>query len=300
MFMKGADDLKKLISVLMTVILLNAALFSSASADEGDPFSGVPSNVVIRVSDLDESGTLIYVGVDLAVFQDEDKDGIFQVKENKVKRFITDHINITQDLGSPADYKKGVVHKLAMRTLYVPTGPEGEGTGEIVIADYDNGKEGWVLIPNSEFIPTYFASQDGNPFIRHTEKWDENRLKYNASKVAIDQETMVRAYGTFWSGEKFVLNIKTTEVIPAVRVSIKDTEYTETLTVSETTASGGGIYLGEIWDEELLNKWGNYLPKDLTFTIDAMDVDGVTVLETFDLPIVVDNRDLYYRTKKEY
>jgi hypothetical protein len=56
-----------------------------------------------------------------------------------------------------------------MRTLYVPTGTEGNGSGDINIADTVT-QEGWVLIPNSEFIPTYFAVSNGDSIIRHTEK----------------------------------------------------------------------------------------------------------------------------------
>jgi hypothetical protein len=289
--------MKRLHMILVLLLCINLGFFYTFAA-EGDPFRGLPSNVTLHIANLDQTGSLIYVGIDFAVFQDEDKDGVFQVKEDKVKRFITDHVNISVDLGSPSEYKKGVVHKLAMRTLYVPTGPEGDGTGEIVIADYDNGKEGWVLIPNSEFIPTYFASQDDSPFVTHTTKWNTNRVQYNTSKIIAGEPTMIRSAGTFWSGEKFVLNVKTTEEIPAVRVSIKDTAYSKTLTATELTASGGAIYSGELWDEEMLNKWGNYIPEQLTFTIDAMD--GTDVLETFDTTITVDNRDLYYRTKQEY
>lgn len=288
--------MKKHIYIILSFAIITAsAVFSFA--ENTVPFNGVPANAILQISNLNQSGELIYVGIDFAVFQDEDKDGIFEVKEDKVRRFITNHTHITVDLGSPSDYKKGVVHKLAMRTLYVPAGPEGNGTGEIVIADYNNGKEGWALIPNSEFLPSYFASQDGNPFIKHTDRWELNREQYNTSKIMSGQDAFVRSYDTFWSGEKFILNIKTTEVVPAVRVSIKNTEYTKVLAASEITSSGG-IYTGEIWDEEMLNKWGNYIPKELTFTIDAMD--GSDVLETFDEKITVNNIDPYFRIKKVY
>jgi hypothetical protein len=279
------------------MILVNSA-FLSASADDGGPFRGLPSKAVLSVSGLDDSGELIYVGIDFAVFQDGDRDGVFTIKEGKVKRFLTTHTTITVDLGSPAEYEKSVRHKLAMRTLYTPTGTEGNGTGEIIIADYSNGKEGWVLIPNSEFIPTYFAVPDGDSIIRHTEKWEENRQKYNESKIAAGLESMVRSSGVFWSGEKFMVDIQTTEEVPAVRVSINDSSYSTTLTASAVTTSGA-IYRGELWNKDMLNKWGNYIPKELTFTVDAVDDSGI-VLETLKTAILIDNRDLYYRVKKVY
>ncbi len=289
--------MKKIISILVLFILVNSA-FLSASADDGEAFRGFPSNAVLSVSGLDETGDLIYVGIDFAVFQDEDKDGVFMVKEGKVKRFLTNHTAITVDLGNPEEYEKGVMYKLAMRTLYVPAGPEGNGAGEIVIADYSNGREGWVLIPNSEFIPTFFADSNGDSIIRHTEKWEENRQKYNASKVAAGLDSMVRPYGVFWSGEKFMIDIQTTEEVPAIRVSMKDSSYSTTITASTATTSGA-IYQGELWNKGMLNKWGNYIPKELTFTVDAMDDNG-EVLETFETIVLIDNRDLYYRVKRAY
>jgi len=289
--------LKKIISIFVLLILMNST-FLSASADDGEPFRGFPSNAVLSVSGLDDTGDLIYVGIDFAVFQDEDKDGVFTVKEGKVRRFLTNHTTITVDLGSPEEYKKGMMYKLAMRTLYTPAGPEGNGAGEIVIADYSNGREGWVLIPNSEFIPTYFADSNRDSIIRHTEKWEENRQKYNESKIAAGLDSMVRPYGVFWSGEKFMIDIQTTEEVPAIRVSMKDSSYSTTITASAVTTSGA-IFRGELWNKDMLNKWGNYIPKELTFTVDAMDDNG-EVLETFETIVLIDNRDLYYRVKKEY
>ncbi|MDD2625709.1 MAG: hypothetical protein PHR55_03020 [Bacilli bacterium] len=289
--------MKKIISILVLLILINSA-FISASADDGEPFRGLPSNAVLSVSELDNTGALIYVGIDFAVFQDEDKDGVFTVKAGKVKRFLTTHTTITVDLGSPVEYKKGVMYKLAMRTLYTPAGPEGNGEGDIIIADYSNGREGWVLIPGSEFIPTYFAVSDGDQIIRHTEKWEEHRQKYNESKIEAGLDSMVRPYGVFWSGEKFMIDIPTTEEVPAIRVSIKDSSYSTTLKASAVTTSGA-IYQGELWNKDMLNKWGNYIPKELTFTVDAVDSSG-TVLETLETMILIDNRDLYYRVKEAY
>ncbi len=289
--------MKKIISTFVLLVLINSA-FLSASADDGEPFHGFPSNAVLSVSRLDDTGELIYVGIDFAVFQDEDKDGVFTVKEGKVKRFLTTHTTITVDLGSSDEYEKGVMYKLAMRTLYTPVGLEGTVAGEIIIADYSNGREGWVLIPNSEFIPTYFADSDGDSIIRHTEKWEENRQKYNSGKVAAGQDALVRPYGSFWSGEKFMIEIQTTEEVPAIRVSIKDSSYSTTITASAATSSGA-IYQGELWNKVMLNKWGNYIPKELIFTVDAVDDSG-TVLETFETAILIDNRDLYYRVKKAF
>jgi len=123
-------DMRKLIAIVLILIYLLAECMI-AHADT-NPFHGTPKNAVLQVSNLDNSGGLIYVGVDFAVFEDGDKDGVFQAKENKVKRIITNHTTVTVGLGAASDYKKGVVHKLAMRTLYVPIGPKDQHS-EIVI-----------------------------------------------------------------------------------------------------------------------------------------------------------------------
>lgn len=292
--MSNRASLKKILAMIVIIVMVSSGLTFAAVYTNEAPYKGFPKRVTLDLSDLDTSGSLIYVGVDLAVFQDEDDDGDFHVMNGKVKRALSRHTNVTLDLGNPSDYKKGKLYKLAMRTLYVPTGTNND---TIVIADYDNGKQGWVLIPNTVFKPTYFASSDDNPYIQHTVKWEANRISYNTSKAVAGLSTMERSSDTFWSGEKFVLHIETNEAVPTIKVSIKDTTYSKTLTAT-TITSGCAIYQGELWDEEMLNEWGNYIPKELTFTIAAMD--GDTVLETFDVPIIMDNRDLYYRNKKEY
>jgi len=86
--------------------------------------------------------------------------------------------------------------------------------------------------------------------------------------------------------------------VAAIRVSIKDSSYSTTIT-SDAATSSGAIYRGELWNEAMLNKWGNYIPKELTFTVNAVDDSG-TVLETLETVALIDNRDLYYRVKKAY
>lgn len=282
---------------LTAMVLMQCIGFVWAAGYTDDaPYEGFPRNVTIQLSDLDTSGSLIYVGVDLAVFQDEDGDGEFAVMSNKVVRKLTNSTNVTLDLGSIADYEKGKLYKVAMRTLYVPTGTDND---LIVVADQDNGKDGWVLLPGLVFRPTYFINGVGSPYLLHTDKWDENRLEYNASKVAAGLDSSQRSEDIFWSGEKFVFDIHTSEAIPGgVRISIDGTEYSTTLTTPTSVTSSGAIYQGELWDEEMYNKWGNYAPETLTFSLDAMD--NSTILETKKIQAIIDNQDQYYRTRREF
>lgn len=285
--------------IIFAAVLIFLIGVPASFADADTPFLDFPEKISIELTSLDTSGNLVYAGVDLAVFQDEDKDGIFAVMPGKVIREFTNSTSIAIDLGSASEYKKNCIYKLFMRILYVPVGTGYDmGMGDIVIADQGNGSDGWVEIPGASFRPAYFIDQDGASVIRHTDKWEENRQKYNLGKIAAGQDALVRPYGTFWSGEKFMIDIQTTEEVPSVRVSIKDSSYSATLTAS-TVTTGGAVYRGELWNKDMLNKWGNYIPKELTFTVDAMDDSGA-VLETFKTTILIDNRDLYYQVKKAY
>ncbi len=304
--------------ICIALIVAAATSFSFAEGGQSQaPFQGLPK-VTLQLSDFDNSGNLIYIGIDLAVFEevdaqgdpsDIDRDGkVFVAKEGKVKRFLTNSTNISIDLGDPRDYKKAVRHKLAMRTLYTPT---GTSTGEIIIANQSNGKDGWIEVAGSEFQLSYFAGIDeNNPIIKHTDKWEENRQIYNQSKISaglVPSSTAIRPYNTFWSGEKLVLDIRTGESLEAVKIEILETTspgvtalYTKALTagIPISGVTGGAVYKGEIWDAAMINKWGNYAPKVLTVKLQAI-VSGSAV-ETKYSQIVIDNKDQFYRIKKSY
>lgn len=295
--------------IVTLMIMLMSRIFISFAEElpiaEAIPFDGVPK-ATINITDLDDTGKLIYCGVDIAVFWDPDKDGRFVVvpDDSKIKRLITTNTNITFDLGPVSTFKKGVQHKLAMRTLYVPIGVKQE---PIVIADADNGNDGWVEIPDSLFVPTYFINKPEDPYIKHTEKWDENRTGYNDVKIKNLKKDAVRGGGVFWSGEKLILNIETAEIVSGVAVSIEGernaenkkyktvlTEYKPSERISE-----GAIYTGELWEKSMFNKWGNYIPKELTVKMEILGSEG-DILEERNVEIVMDNRDLYYRASRKY
>ena len=191
-----------------------------------------------------------------------------------------------------------------MRTLYVPTGIKQE---PIVIADFDNGKEGWVEIPGSLFIPTYFVNPEDNPYINHTQKWDENLNAYNVAKKSVNEINSVRSASTFWSGEKFMLHVETAEIVSGIHVTIldelnnKNQPYETVLTSHKINpnVSGGAIYEGELWDDSMFNKWGNYIPETLQFKLQILGADE-EVLEEKTVPITMNNTDLFYRSRRQY
>lgn len=284
-----------------------------AARTSGTSYSGVPK-VTLQLQNIDTSGKLIYCGIDFAVFWDPDKDGKFTVvsDDKKIKRIMTNNTNITVDMGKNSDYTKGIEYKLAMRTLYIPV---GSSLDSMIIADYNNGNEGWVEIPGSLFIPTYFTNTSQS-CVRHTEKWEQNRNLYNQVKLDFEKERL-RDYNVFWSGEKFIIKVQTNEKVPKIKVKIKNQlstsgkEYQEVLTdyVQATDAEGEekdkGTYSGEIWAEDMVNRWGNYAPHKLDFVIqvigssDKSDKEEI-VLEEKEETILVDNREFFYRNYRNY
>lgn len=295
--------MKKLCCLITVIAAINLIAFSTFA--EEPIFKGVPK-VTLELANLDESGDLIYFGIDFAVFSDPDGDGIFTVVDGKVKRFITSYKNMTIDLGASSGYKKGVPHKCAMRTLYVPVGTRQE---PIIIANQGNGKDGWVEIPNSDFIPTYFAKQT-SALIEHTDRWDKNRTAYNTGKENAGLAIEKRAYNTFWSGEKLLVYLETNEQVPKIRATLQGIykangdKYIQNLGLKSVNPNitGGGIYTGEIWDAGMVNKWGNHTAKDVSVTFDIVSGSGITeeILETSKTTITFDNRQLFYRPYRKY
>lgn len=304
--LKLKENLIRLEIGVLTSILVCMAILSSAYATSlGQPYDGVPK-VTIEISDLDDSGNLIYCGFDVAVFYDPDKDGQFTVlpDDSKIMRYITRNTKVTLDIGSPKDYPKGIEHKLAIRTLYVPVGVKQE---PIVIANSDNGNDGWEEIPGTLFKPSYFINAQDQPYIAHTLKWDENREVYNNSRISLNEDEKVRDENVFWSGEKLKLHIEVGEVVSGVAIKIlgETDSKGETFKVvlrdyeEHPTINDAVIYEGELWDEEMMHKWGNYIPKELKVQMDILDSDGNS-LETKNVFIFMDNRDLFYRNSKVY
>jgi len=265
---------------------------------QSNAYSGIPK-LNITLSQIDESDSLIYAGIDAALFWDDDKDGIFTAVPNNymVKRILTSSLSFTFDLGNSTEYKKGIRYRMAIRTLYYSVGSTPE---MILIADYNNGYGGFVLLPESEFVPTYFASSD-NEYIKHTANWESNRKKYNLQKGSINSNEK-RGYDVFWPGEKLKIEVETTEVVEKIKVTmdVGNEKYETELSDYENSleATGGAIYKGSLWDKEMINKWGNYVPQSAIVSIDIVGKEG-EVLESRKAEIIFDNRQMYFRHHKK-
>lgn len=288
------------------------------------------------LSGLEQSGQVLYCGIDLAVLEekkapagdpnDADQDGkVFGVKDGKVKRFLNRNTDITVDLGDESDYRKGVRYRLAMRTLYIP--PDET---QIVIADQGNGKDGWVMLEDSEFILSFFAeSGEGGVMVRHTKTWDENRLRYNDSKLAAGK-ALSRPYHMFWSGEKLMLEVETTEHVGeeadgrtdqnGVEITLYEKKngvwqapYPPVLLSEASGEDGAGAsgedsqsaapkrygYKGSLWHKDMIHRWGQTAPETILFTAVPV-VGGERVTEDRrEETIVMDDRELFFRVHQK-
>lgn len=96
--------------------------------------------------------------------------------------------------------------------------------------------------------------------VKHTDTWDQKRIKYNRSKSNTDNSP--RGPEVFWPGEKFIL--KATTIVgaraSAVDVAIEGTSFSTML--QETSP---GVWEGELWDESMLT-WNS---RNVTFIFTA-------------------------------
>lgn len=297
---KGKELARIAVMCLILAALMIAFMHYEATsvfAEEDLGYRGVPEvSLTLDPDTLDESGNLIYVGVDFGVFVYDEEKGGYVAKEGKIKRILTTSTTIDVDLGDDSDYKKGVKHKLAYRTLYVPAGTKQE---PIIVANESDANEGWNSIEGSLFTPTYFYNfKTGESFINHTEKWLINIDTYNASKVSASRSSEQRSVETFWSGEKLLLYIKTKEELPYLEMILDGTYKT----VLDAYTRDGEFYIYESgsWNEGMLNKWGNYIPKTVPYTLNVKESASGAVLESYTGEILFDNRDLFYRVHKVY
>lgn len=288
---------KKKCGVLMLIIFYVLFCFIPDSYADSNCYNGIPK-INIFLNQIDESDGLIYAGIDAVLFWDDDKDGIFTVVPNDsvIKRIMTNSLNFSFDFGKNSEYKKGIRYRIAIRTLYYSVGCNPE---IILISDFDNGHDGFVIIPESEFIPTYFASSN-NEYIKHTKNWESNRKGYNRQKEEAGSNEK-REYDVFWPGEKLEIEVETTEVVEKIKVSIlvKSKKYETQISSYEDSLkiTGGAIYKGCLWNKEMINKWGNYAAQPALINIAVVGKNG-EILESKVAEIIFDNRQLYFRHHK--
>lgn len=136
--------------------------------------------------------------------------------------------------------------------------------------------------------------------VNHTTQWNENRIKYNQSISGTDDSP--RDISTFWSGERFMLGANTTLINN--RSSVKaESVFVEILSQSTPT----NIYLtnhsiskwsGELWNKDMIHKWGRDKPEDLTFRFTVKYSNGHR--EKDYVTISIDDIDEYFRYHRKF
>lgn len=105
--------------------------------------------------------------------------------------------------------------------------------------------------------------------VEHTSGWEENRNRFNDHCMKEGRNHQIRPKDMFWSGEKFMVTAHPNgEKMPvSVDVEIIGTEFTCRLM---KTTDG---YQGEIFDPDMIGKWGQEKPEELEFRFSAY-IDG--------------------------
>ncbi|MCI3921154.1 S-layer homology domain-containing protein [Paenibacillus sp. TRM 82003] len=111
------------------------------------------SNVNLILSDLDSSGHYAYRGVDVAIFESANGSP-FTVMDGKVKRVLTDQTRVQVELGGAAEYESSTTYKIGYRVLYSPVGVDPM---QMIVAEQDNGKDGWALARDADNREISFA-----------------------------------------------------------------------------------------------------------------------------------------------
>lgn len=302
-----------LVSIALAAVAIafpqNESFADSVPGTEDNPYNGLPRPTII-ISDLDDSGDLIYCGIDLAVFvYNASVDG-YVAKPDKIIRYLTDSKEIDVDLGSTDQYEKGLKHFLAIRALYNPVGISN-GHGEpIIIADESGETEGWTKVDGTYFIISHLLNKSASGsegLLWHTPAWAQNLYAYNSYKEAnFGEYAELRSENTYWLGEKFIVRILVDEVPDSLSVSIEGEIDTYEITLSDMNHNQfleNGVlyheYTGELWDPRMVSeeRWGNSYPENLDVAF-AITKDGES--ESTIVPIIVDNKDPFWRTQRKY
>ena len=125
--------------------------------------------------------------------------------------------------------------------------------------------------------------------IEHTVKWNENRGKYNA---LVDDDRQ-RSSLVFWSGEKFLPKVVGTGIVSG-RAYIEGTSYSSELVQLQTDET---VWSCELWDEDMMFKWGQTTPKELTIMFELVDASEEKTLQP--VTIIVDDIVKYYQLHRK-
>ena len=148
--------------------------------------------------------------------------------------------------------------------------------------------------------------------VNHTAKWEENRKKYNLSRFNDEvnhtytmAEYMIlkspkkRGTNVFWSGEKFVLEAAVAGSPINVTCGIEGYGYSTTMTTTgKQNSKKEYVYEGLLWNNAMIDRWGNSSPQELTFTFTATYKGGI--VKKNNVHIIMDNMIPYWRLRRMF
>ncbi|MBB3113651.1 hypothetical protein FHS18_005764 [Paenibacillus phyllosphaerae] len=133
-------------------------------------------------------------------------------------------------------------------TLTAPYGTSGPswqlvktGTYTVSLTVSDGKSDPVTVTKTIQVLPLQITGQ-----VQHTAQWDEKRKQYNQSATGTNDSP--RSAGTFWAGEKFMLQAQTTSTsteTKAERVEVAMGSYRAELTANSAKTA----WSGELWDE---------------------------------------------------
>ncbi len=157
-----------------------------------------------------------------------------------------------------------------------------------------------VGVSKHNFFVVDAKSIKGN--VRHTEKWEKNRQRYNGKvcgkefneKIELadylkQKKPRVRGSNVFWAGEKFVLNAEVSGKVKEVSCKIDGTAYGVKLKKTGGD-SDKAVFTGVLWDSVMKKDWAGKPPREFTFTFTAKYEDG-EIKEFKEKVIVGDSED---------
>lgn len=140
--------------------------------------------------------------------------------------------------------------------------------------------------------------------VYHTNLWDGHRKAFNRFYFGGDFEDICsladyvakdlprkRGTNVFWSGERFMLEAKTSDTanLERVKVSIEGTTYSTDLTLE---GGKGDKWKGSLFDRTMPGKWGQRSPEILEFVFTAYYRGGQSVTQRVE--IIVDSTINYW------
>ncbi|WP_018395864.1 PKD domain-containing protein [Bacillus sp. 37MA] len=121
-------------------------------------------------------------------------------------------------------------------------------------------------------------------FVNHTQKWEENRQKYNFDRTG--SANSPRTPDVFFPGEKFMLKANATNTADTVRVKIVGIPGYETVLTNNASD-----WTGSLWKDDMLKRFKNMDGETLTFEFTSTYSNGW--IRTDKVNIIIDDDEYW-------